>query len=119
MELNELKVKNGYVITFASGYKLNETASTLTITAPQGMQVSLQRMAARGGSIGHYTVTVDGTDVITNQPLEIGNEEGLFLINAGHDSAGAVPALTGNSITINHVSGNLNYNYGYLFIESK
>lgn len=127
MELTDLRRAGGGGDTkFLSGFQRSQSAS-LTITAPAGQKVVLLSLNNIQSSVANYSIVNDGVTIISNKRLQSlqgsGEEVGSFYIGlSGASSYGqistAVPPISGKSITINNVSGAIDYSYSYAFVSA-
>lgn len=127
MEITDLiRGKTGKV-QFISGYQHNNTSSNLTITAPTGQKVILLSLSNIENSASYYTIVSDDITVINNKRLQSFNfmtvETGSFLIgSSGADRyvplSTVVTPIWGSSISIQNMSGTVNFSYSYLFVSA-
>tara|TARA_B100001063_G_C16706248_1_gene525400 strand:- start:788 stop:1177 length:390 start_codon:yes stop_codon:yes gene_type:complete len=111
---------------FLSGYQRSQSAS-LTITAPAGQKVVLLSLVTIGNNEANYSIVNDGVTIISNKRLQslngLGEQVGSFYIGLSGASSyaqisTAVPPISGKSITINNVSGPIDYSYSYAFVSA-
>ena len=128
MELTDLKRggASGADAKWLSGFQRSQSAS-LTITAPAGRKVVLLSLVTVGNTAANYSIVNDGVTIISDKRLQslsgLGEQVGSFYIGLSGASSytqisTAVPPISGKSITINNVSGAIDYSYSYAFVSA-
>lgn len=128
MELTDLRRAgaSGADTKWLSGFQRSQSAS-LTITAPEGQKVVLLSLVNIMSSDDKYSIVNDGVTIISNKRLQslsgLGEQVGSFYIGLSGASSytqisTAVPPISGKSITINNVSGAIDYSYSYTFVSA-